>query len=244
MTLKPDYMPYAPATPVLTLIRRARDGRLLDAYSLEQLVRLGVAEGNADRVQAALAFLGLIDAETAQKTATFDRLSRVSTEEYPQAMAEVVQNAYAPVLAVVDPREANDVAMHDAFRGYNPPAQRARMVALFLALCRESGLVDGGPVEGQRAHVRPRMSRPAGAPAKPNSGSKPLHKEGSSQPPDPYSATATEPTGSPDYRLLGELIRQLPRDGRWSAGYRDRWIQAVSATVDLLVAVEEEGGSS
>ena len=41
--------------------------------------------------------------------------------------------------------------------------------------------------------------------------------------------------GGQDYRMLGELIRQLPRDGRWTTGKRDRWIQAVTATVDLLV---------
>lgn len=243
MTLKPDYMPYAPATPVLKLIRRARDGRLLDAYPPDQLVRLGVAEGNADRVHAALAFLGLIDDDSAQKTETFERLSRVSTEEYPKAMGEVVQNAYAPILAVVDPQEANDIAMHDAFRGYNPAAQRARMVALFLALCRESGLVEGGPVEGQRAHVRPRVTRPAALTPKQRTTSLPTTPEGSSQTVDPYAPTG-DPTTAPDYRLLGELLRQLPRDGRWSAGFRDRWIQAVTATVDLLVAVDEESGLS
>src|SRR5437868_10282280 len=103
MTLPPNYMPYAPAAPVLNLIRRAREGRLLDAYTLDQLIRLGIAEGNADRVQKALEFLGLLDGDSAARTPAFERLSRVTTNEYPRAMAELVQNAYAPVLAVIDP---------------------------------------------------------------------------------------------------------------------------------------------
>jgi hypothetical protein len=239
MTLTDNYMPYAPAAPVLALIRRARDGRLQDAYTIEQLIRLQVAEGNADRVQKALEFLGLVDGDGALKTATFERLSRVTTEEYPRAMAEVVQNAYAPVLAVIDPQEANDIAIHDAFRGYNPAAQRPRMVGLFLALCRESGLVEGGPVEGQRAHVRPRATggrtvapprqRPPAAQA-PRREQAALDTEGSQG-----------EAGAADYRLLGELIRQLPREGHWSSQRRDRWIQAVTATVDLLVSLDDEG---
>src|SRR5207253_5036923 len=111
-------------------------------------------------------FLGLLDRDSAARTPAFERLSRVTTNEYPRAMAELVQNAYAPVLAVIDPEQANDVAVHDAFRGYNPAGQRSRMVGLFLALCRESGLVEGGPIEGQRAHVRSRGAGRAVVPAR------------------------------------------------------------------------------
>ncbi|HUY07984.1 MAG TPA: DUF5343 domain-containing protein [Candidatus Dormibacteraeota bacterium] len=234
MALSANYMPYAPAAPVLTLIRRARDGKLQDAYTTDQLTRLGIAEGNADRVQKALTFLGLIDDDTAVKTPTFDRLSRVTTEEYPSAMAEVIQNGYAPVLAVIDPQEANDIAIHDAFRGYDPAAQRARMVGLFLALCREAGLVEGGPIEGRRAHVRPRArSKAAGTPRpQPTPTGRTSVEEHA---PMPEANGNRQEAGGQDYRMLGELIRQLPRDGRWTTGKRDRWIQAVTATVDLLV---------
>ena len=43
-----------------------------------------------------------------------------------------------------------------------------------------------------------------------------------------------------DYRLLVSLIQQLPETGTWSQGKRDKWVQAMTANVDLLVTVEEE----
>ena len=49
-------------------------------------------------------------------TKTFDRLGKVSTDEYPGALQEVIQAAYAPVLRIVSPAEDTDVAIFDAFR--------------------------------------------------------------------------------------------------------------------------------
>ena len=45
---------------------------------------------------------------------------------------------------------------------------------------------------------------------------------------------------TPDYRLLNVLLQQLPRDGRWTNDRRDRWLQAIAASVDLVVEVEED----
>lgn len=240
MALSPNYMPYAPAAPVLNIIRRARDGRLQEAYTTEQLHRLGVAEGNADRVQKSLEFLGLIDDEDALRTAAFERLSRVSTDEYPAALAELVQSAYASVLAVVDPQSATDVAIHDAFRGYDPAAQRPRMVGLFLALCREAGIVEGGPIQGQRVHVRTRAATRPPIPSRATGQRAPRAPLPTPPAPD-HNGMEHGGDAGPDYRLLAQLIQQLPRDGRWTTTRREKWIQAVTATVDLLVTLNDEG---
>jgi ABC-type sulfate transport system substrate-binding protein len=51
-------------------------------------------------------------------------------------------------------------------------------------------------------------------------------------------------SGGADYRLLAALMQQLPKDGKWSKARRDRWIQAISASVDLLVEITVEDGGN
>ncbi len=226
-----DYMPYAPAAPVLNVIRRIRDGRLPDPLTLSALQQLGVAEGNADRVQKALRFLGLIDEEHT-RTETFTRLGRVPTEEYPRAFVEVLQAAYAPVLRIVNPAEDTDIAVQDAFRGYEPSGQRPRMVSLFLALCREAGL-EGGPVPARPTVRRVTRAQPptrARARVVPPAAAVVMDE----------ASVSEEPTALTDYRLLVGLIHQLPKDGQWTQSRRDRWVQALTANLDLLVEIEEE----
>lgn len=225
------YMPYAPASSVLQVIRRMRDGRLPDPLSLGALHQLGVAEGNADRVQKALRFLGLVDEEN-RRTDVFNRLARVSTEEYPRALAEIVQNAYAPILQIVNPDEDPELAVHDAFRGYDPAGQRVRMVGLFYALCREAEIISGGPV---KRTPTPRTRKPAQT-------STPRSRAAAEN--VPVAAIAEAPVSGedqqlPDYRLIANLIHQLPRDAKWTQARRDRWIQALTASVDLLVEIDE-----
>ena len=235
-TASSDFMPYAPTEPVLRVIRRLRDRGVPDPINRQALPSLGIAEGNADRVEKALSFLGLID-EEGHKTASFERLGKASTEEFPGVLAEVVRSAYAPILTIVNPGEDSDIAINDAFRPYSPAGQRPRMVALFLGLCREAGMVSGGPVQRQaRAKQSATVARP---------GTK-------------VRAEVQEPSGAPDrrsehedrseaagldLRLLSGLIQQLPKEARWNQARRDRWLQAITATVDLLIEIEINGGS-
>ena len=43
-----------------------------------------------------------------------------------------------------------------------------------------------------------------------------------------------------DFRPISALLQQLP-DGKWTQAQRDRWIAALTATIDYLVEVEEIG---
>jgi hypothetical protein len=151
--LPDEYMPYAPAAPLLDVLRRIREGRLAEPVTLDSLAQVGIAEGNAPRVLNALRFMGLVD-EDGRRTEQSDRLRRATTEEYPAALAEIVQSVYARVLQVVNPATASDIQLNDAFRPFEPSGQRPKMVALFQALAREATLLPGGPVE-RRPRVRP-----------------------------------------------------------------------------------------
>ncbi len=148
--LPDDYMPYAPATPFLDVLRRIREGKLAEPVTLDGLSQVGIAEGNAPRVLNGLRFMGLVD-DDGRRTQQAERLRRASTDEDPGILAETVLGVYARVIQVVDLSNATDIQLNDAFRPFEPSAQRPKMVALFQALAREANLLPGGPV-----HRRPR----------------------------------------------------------------------------------------
>lgn len=229
-SLPENYIPYAPSEPVIRVIRRLRERGLPSPLNRKTLPTLGIAQGNSDRVQKALQFLGLID-DDGQRTGTFDRLGKASTDEYPGLLAEVIRAAYAPILTIVNPGDS-DIAINDAFRPYEPSAQRSRMVSLFNGLCREAGLVSGGPIQRQ-----PKAKQGA-SPAK--SAPKPPRVDATTPRVEPKVAEPEAHDGHGlDLRLVSGLIQQLPREGRWTAARRDRWIQAMTATVDLLIELDE-----
>jgi Family of unknown function (DUF5343) len=226
------YMPYAPLQPVLDVIRRFRERGLPEVVSRAVLHQLGAAEGNSDRIQKALQFLDLIDAD-GKRTATFSRLGKASETEYQEVLAEIVRAAYSQILTIVDPNDG-DIPINDAFRHYEPTGQRGRMVALFLGLCREAGMVSGGPVER-----RPRAKRvTTGNPPSRTRRTEVLTNSTNNNQDDGGAGEAPPPSGA-DYRLLSALIQQLPRDGTWTQARRDRWLQAFTANIDLLVEVDE-----
>ncbi|MBA2275802.1 MAG: DUF5343 domain-containing protein [Chloroflexi bacterium] len=88
----------------------------------------------------ALRFLGLVD-EGGNRLEGFEQLRRANTDEYPGVLAEVVRAAYLPVFTIVDPATDSDTAIADAFRGYEPAAQREKMISIFRGLCVRAGLI-------------------------------------------------------------------------------------------------------
>jgi hypothetical protein len=227
-----NFMPYAPVEPVMRVIRRFRERSLPDAITRKTLPTLGIAEGNADRVEKALLFLGLID-EGGHRTQSFERLGKASTDEYPEVLAEVVRAAYAAILTIVNPGQDTDIAINDAFRPYEPSGQRARMVSLFIGLCKEALIIEGGPLKRQ-----PKAKQTGGSP---KIGVRPkLEQPGDV--PQPRREQDDQVAGI-DLRLLSALFQQLPKEGRWTKARREKWLQAVTATVDLLIEAEGEAGA-
>jgi hypothetical protein len=229
--------PYAPFGCVIAVIKRFRERGLPETLTMQEITRVGVSEGNASRTLQALKFLKLVD-EEGHRTQTFDRLGRVPTSEYTEVFGEIIKEAYRDVFTIIDPAEATDIEINDAFRYYQPQAQRSRMVTLFKGLCQEVGLAAGGPPQ-TRKRTRAVIGKPSMA-----SNSPALWK------PQVASSQTLEITGTlngnstiigPEYPLLQGLLQQLPSNKKWTQERRDRWLQAFTANVDLLIDIESEG---
>ena len=208
--------PYAPLVNVLSAIRRYRDRGLPETITQRELTQIGIPEGNTPRTLQALRLLGLIEDDGAPAEA-FQRIRRASTEEYSGQLAAVLKAAYAPVFGAVDPATATDIELSDAFRFYEPVAQRPRMLVLFRGLAAEARIIEGEP------EIRQRRRR-TGAPARRSSSKASLEQQ---------------PDGL-DTRAANALIAQLPKSGRWTATERKRWVQALQATVDFIVMVSDD----
>lgn len=229
--------PYAPFGCVMAVIRRLRERGLPETLAMQEITRVGVSEGNASRTLQAIKFLKLVD-EEGHRTQTFDRLGRVPTNEYADVFGEIIKEAYKDVFAIVDPAEATDIEINDAFRYYQPQAQRGRMVTLFIGLCQEVGLVAGGPPETRRRTKAVVTNRPSVL----------SHSTHSRKPRIDASSTmetTNTPNGDfigigPEYTLLQGLFQALPSSKKWTQERRDRWLQAFTASLDLLVDIEPE----
>jgi hypothetical protein len=235
MNANVEKAPYAPIGCVLTVIKRFRERGLPDPLTLKEITRVGVSEGNASRTLQALRFLNLVD-EEGHRTQTFDRLGRVPTNEYVNVLGVIIKEAYSNVFAIIDPAEATDIEINDAFRYYQPQAQRGRMVSLFRSLCQEAELITGGPPKTRK---RARVAV----------DSKPTVKSRSAILRNPQVETlqTLKTTGTlngeatePECVLLQGLLQQLPSSKKWTREKRDRWLQAFTANIDLLIDVEPE----
>lgn len=225
----PDYAPYAPYKAVHDVITRYREAGLPDPLTPANLESVGVAAGMTARTLRALRFLGLVD-EEGGRLEPFQRLKRATTDEYPGQLAEIVRAAYVPVFAIVDPAIHGDTAIDDAFRRFEPSAQRGKMIALFRNLCEEAGIIKGG------TNARQPVRRASDAQkAKPSPSVTPKRQS------EPEQQQDKEEDLAPDYRLISAVIQRLPRDGKWTPEKRDRWLQALTSAIDLLIEVEAGG---
>lgn len=231
--------PYATPTNVLTVIGRYRERGLPDPITRRTLESLGITYSVTGHVLGALRFLSLIDGE-GHRTDQFERLRRATTDEYREVLAEIIRAAYHEVLTIVDPVRDSITAINDAFRHFEPAAQRDRMVTLFLGLCREAGI---GPEKRRLRPVR-QETTPSTQQRRPRATGGTMQGQMATATagmiPGQLPASGDQPSdGTPDYRLLNVLLQQLPREGRWSRERREKWLQAMQSAVDLVVEVTE-----
>ena len=235
--------PYAPPSNVLLLIRHARDKGLKEPVTSPWITTIGIPEGNTSRTLQALRFLKLLD-EEGYLMPTFKLLSNAPSDEYPGILAQILRDAYDTVFEVLDPAKASDQQFENAFRYYQPKAQRDRMIVLFKVLCREAELITGGAPE---VLTRPRTNtQKASKPSGLSNGAKrpqPEPKDAESGPDfsqvSAQSAnrllSAVPVTSTQEFIILHGLLNQLPfADKKWTQPRREKWIQAMTAAVDLL----------
>lgn len=235
--------PYAPPQNVLDVLRYVRKRKLPDVFDVNTVKSIGVPEGNVSRTLATFRFLHLIE-EDGHSRDTFDRLARATDEEYPEQLAQAVREAYGTIFTYWEPAEDDNVRLNNLFRQhYNPQAQRTRMVTLFLALCREAGILIGAAAES-RPRAR-RVSTPKDNGAKRTRDGRTAQAPVAEQPPlFPHQPAMSSPSavdiGELDgyYVLCWETMKRLPSDHRWTAKQRTKWLQAIAAVVDLLVEVD------
>lgn len=231
----PRQAPYAPVSNVLSVIRRLRQRGLPDVLTTQELPRLGVPEGNVTRTLAALRFLGLIDDEN-RRTEIFNRLGRASTGEYPEILAEILKAAYSPVFGIVDPAEATDIQLNDAFRSFAPQAQRNRMIVLFTGLCQEAGIRTGGPPEERTRAKNPRGER--NTPPQNGRHRPPVTQSNGSRSSGPLNGTKSR------YYVIHALVDSLPSSGEWTEGEYDLWLAALEANVRYLIRVVDPAATT
>jgi len=241
--------PYAPPQNVLDVLHHVRKRKLPEMFDVRVLTSIGIPNGNVSRTLATLRFLHLTD-EDNRCQVTFERLARATDEEYPEQLAQVIREAYKTVFTYVDPAEDDSVKLNNVFRQhYDPQAQRARMVTLFVALCRQAGIITGAQSEprprarrattplkesGQRQGRSPRVAQPSDLEQRhlPNM-----------PPAQTMNSAMFDGLDSDDhYALCFEMLRKLPPEHRWTRKQRARWLQAIAANVDLLVEIEDEDG--
>ena len=236
--------PYAPSGNVLTVIHQMRERGLKAPVTMQLITTVGVAEGNASRTLQTLRFLNLID-EEGYHTPNFELLGNAPSDEYPEVLGQILRDAYKNVFMVLDPATASHEQLQNAFRYYQPRAQRQRMISLFKGLCREAGLMP----EGSETPRRSRSTTPSKSTMSfASSRKQPVTESITSQNPLGPTAVTSQTNYQQqngilqEYTLLLNLLHQLPKgtEKKWTSTRREKWLQAVTANVDLLIDVAEE----
>jgi Family of unknown function (DUF5343) len=248
--------PYSRFGAIEKVIERIRGRGLPSPLTSGALEDMGLASGNGYQILQGLRFLKLVAAD-GTLTDAYDALRGATTEQFKPELAVIIHKAYEHIFTIIDPAKDDIVAINDAFRRYDPPGQRSRMVYLFMGLCRMAGLA---PEEAVRKRV-PRKPHQASVGRIPRQ--KPTKAKLQEQPPllglnhddevtngtvKPEAETTKLPLLPPqeeddsDYRLMFELmIRKLPKGERqWTRARREQWMLAMGANLDMVVEVIEE----
>lgn len=156
--------PYAAASNVVSVLQRARTRNLPEVIDDDFFRIVEIPDVVFGRVREALRFIGMIEPD-GRPTETLRAISAASDEEYHDLLSGSLRRAYETDFTRIDPSEDTQTRIVNAFRRYQPRSQTARMVMMFLGLCREAGIpVVDAPRERQMQRSEPRRASPAARP--------------------------------------------------------------------------------
>ena len=216
--------PYAPTSAITDIINRYRSKGLPSPISKDVLGRIGVAESLIPRVLQALETLDLIDSD-GKPTQTFESIRKATEPEYKQRLTDWLNTAYADALHYVDPTSGDEVKVRDAFRGYVPTGQQARMVSLFMGLYAFAGV---GPEKStQPRQPRSPQIRRATNPSPRSAARAAIERKA--------AALTINSNGIPQ-PLLG-LLSRLPSERGWTQADRDKFISTFGTVLDFCFPI-------
>jgi hypothetical protein len=216
-------------------------GKLPRQVTIEKLIELGIASGDALRVKNTLIDLTFIDRDGYQ-THLFERLATVSEEEYREILADVLHHVYTEVFDQINPATATQAQLKSAFSVYAFPKLHRKMVALFRELAQQAGLVtrdtevsempDTSALETQPPPLQEPLVFDLSQSAEEGIAAMAEH---------PSLSQASEPVPTSDdarAEELGEFLTrlfQLPKSLGWTEENRVWWRQAISFNAEQIV---------
>lgn len=224
--LEENFVPYASAKSVIQVIKRYRERGLPDPLTLEALQQVGITASMSSPTCRALLFLGLVD-EAGAKTPLFENIRRATSDEYAQVLADAIRGAYSEIFIIADPAKDDASTIADAFRKYDPASQRSKMVNLFVGLCEEAGITE--------PRIKRRTREPATNTRAPKASTGPVVET---------VVSRNEDAAEFDFRLVSSIVQQLPKSGQWTSDKRQRWLDAMTSAIDLLIDVQDDPAST
>jgi hypothetical protein len=162
-------------------------------------------------------------------TELLENFRRAPQADYQPMMAEWLKAAYEHALDVIDPATADETAIRDAFRHYNPISMQPRMITLFTSLFEAAGVRDA--------------ERPRPPPRKVNSGAgtsssrvvvRPTSRNTIARPPAERQPPPPPPAINGLHPALAGLLSSLPSAERgWTKADRDRFMEAFGVVLDF-----------
>jgi hypothetical protein len=223
--------PYAPSTAILEILRRNRDGKLPSPVTAEVLARAGILDSLVPRTLQALQTLDLIN-QVGAHTQILQNLQRAPEVEYQKLLAEWLRNAYHEVFTYIDPATADPTAVRDAFRFYDPPGQRDRMVTLFQGLCVAAALVP-------EKVAKPARPAPTTAAVQQRASASRVVRRMVESHRKPPANNSIGPAGVP--MPLAGVLSRLPKEGDgWTKQKRDSFVTAFTAVLDFCFPIVEQ----
>ena len=132
-----DIRPYAATANVMAVLERVRARNLPETLDNNFFRTAGISDIVIGRVRQALRFLDFIQEDDAPT----DRLrAYAAAGDARQILESAIRDAYRQDFKNTAPEADGQETILRAFQPYKPRSQTARMVMLWLGLCREAGI--------------------------------------------------------------------------------------------------------